>query len=76
MSDVALGVLVRPLVVFAMFFVAAVVAFGLRRFIPEGRVKHALYRKRPLGDLTIAAGWLLCFLALSWYVWYMDVLTP
>jgi hypothetical protein len=58
MSDLAINVLVRPFVVLALFVAAMLIAWGLRRVIPEGRVKEALYFRREWSDWRFIALWL------------------
>lgn len=40
-----LGTLLKPLGLVAFFFLAYVLARGLHRLIPDGKVKHVLYDK-------------------------------
>ena len=40
--------ILRPLAAFILFAAAAALAFGIRRVIPSGRIKQALYRSHPI----------------------------
>ena len=40
-----MGILIRPLVAFALFFIAAVIGRWILRQIPEGRIKQMLGRR-------------------------------
>lgn len=45
MRDIAIGVIVRPLTVIVLLLSAVFIARGLRRLIPEGRLKKILYKR-------------------------------
>ena len=45
MSGWMLGLLLKPFILFALFFTAAVIARVVLHFIPEGRVKRLLTRR-------------------------------
>ncbi len=48
MSDVVIGVIVRPLTMIVLLLAAWGISRLLWRVIPAGRIKDALYKKRPL----------------------------
>lgn len=74
MQDLAINVLLRPFAVLVLFLGAAVLAFGLKRVIPDGRVKEVLYRKRPLTDTLMVVLWLSFAVALIGVLLYTDPL--
>lgn len=47
-TDLAMQIFLRPFFMVAMLFTAFVLAAVLRRYIPEGRVKNALYKRYSL----------------------------
>jgi len=50
----ALGIVVRPLAALALFGGAAFLAWWLKRFIPEGRIKRVLFERHPIVPRTEA----------------------
>jgi len=55
----ALGIIVRPLAALALFGSAALLAWWLKRFIPEGRIKRILYKPEHVTDPKSNAFWYL-----------------
>jgi hypothetical protein len=68
MIDIALSVLIKPLVLLVLFLAAALIAVSLKRFIPASRLRTFLYRKRPYGDGLIAFGWIASFVLLCVFI--------
>jgi hypothetical protein len=48
MNDVFIGIIVRPLAFLTLLVTACVLSKLLLRFIPPGRIKDILYKKRDL----------------------------
>lgn len=77
MSD-ALSIVLRPLIAFALFAIAAVVAWGIMRLIPPGRAKLLLgrcYRIIPRSEaerrdwMPVILLWGASILIFAWIVW-------
>lgn len=74
MSDLALNILVRPLIAAGFFVLAAAIAWVLYRVIPNGRIKVALFRVREPGDWALFIGWWLSAIVLIGALLYFDPL--
>ena len=61
MTDIAVVVLLKPIVLGVLFSIAWIAAFKLKRFIPAGKVKTFLYRTREYGD------WLVTLMFFIWF---------
>lgn len=52
-------IVLRSLTALVLFGSAALIAYGLRRFIPDGRVKRVLYARHAVTDPRSNAFWYL-----------------